>query len=77
MQKSRFFRKSLPQWQPLSPNVGFSSVEIQQKIFAQYQKSYQSKYFFPSKNTVAFEFEKSAQTRAIKHLAPLAQIKLK
>ena len=70
--ESQIAWKSLPKWESKkpSPQVTTSSKPV---IDVKYQKGYTSDYFFPSRNTIGFEFDKIENGMAVKFLPPLPE----
>jgi flavin reductase (DIM6/NTAB) family NADH-FMN oxidoreductase RutF len=70
---SQIYWRSLPYW---TPTNGFQDDIIQESqpfIDIRYQKGYSPNYYFPSGNTVAFEYDKIESGMAVKLVPPLAE----
>jgi flavin reductase (DIM6/NTAB) family NADH-FMN oxidoreductase RutF len=71
--KAQIYWRALPSWQPTDQ----LQEEVIQKssplINTKYQKGYSPNYYFPSKNTIAFEYDNIIDGMAIKLLPPLPE----
>ncbi|MDO9049321.1 MAG: flavin reductase [Methylobacter sp.] len=65
--------QALPFWTPLNKLQDEIVQESQPLIDLKYQKGYSPNYFFPSGNTVSFEYDKIDNGMAVKFLPPLPE----
>jgi flavin reductase (DIM6/NTAB) family NADH-FMN oxidoreductase RutF len=69
--RSQIHWRSLPVWEPRDELQGAVSFETDPVRNEHYEKGYTPHYRFPSRDTVAFEWDETKSGMAIKHLPPL------
>lgn len=70
---SQIYWQALPTWTPQNELQDEVLQESQPLIDVKYKKGYSPNYYFPSGNTIAFEYDKIEDGMAIKYLPPLPE----
>jgi flavin reductase (DIM6/NTAB) family NADH-FMN oxidoreductase RutF len=70
---SQIYWQALPSWTPQNKLQDKVVLESQPLIDMKYQKGYSPNYYFPSGNTVSFEYDKIENGMAVKFLPPLPE----
>jgi flavin reductase (DIM6/NTAB) family NADH-FMN oxidoreductase RutF len=70
---SKIYWQALPDWAPIDKLQNEILQESRPLIDLKYQKGYSPKYYFPTGNTVSFEYDKVEEGMAIKFLSPLPE----
>lgn len=70
---SKIYWQALPDWAPMDKLQDEVVQETRPLIDLKYQKGYSPKYYFPTGNTVSFEYDKLEKGMAIKFLSPLPE----
>jgi flavin reductase (DIM6/NTAB) family NADH-FMN oxidoreductase RutF len=71
--RSQIYWQSLPRWTPQNKLQNDVVKTTEPVLDVQYQKGYTPEYYFPSANTVAFEYDHLEHGMAVKLLPPLPE----
>jgi flavin reductase (DIM6/NTAB) family NADH-FMN oxidoreductase RutF len=70
---SQIYWQALPSWTPQDKLQDEVLTESQPLIDVKYQKGYSPNYYFPSGNTISYEYDKIENGMAVKFLPPLPE----